>query len=149
MKKMVTLNPGESKLVAFTAIPTEVRTYSVLVDGLTDTFVGVRPPPATGFITLYGTGFLITTLRWYAEWYYPEIGRYAVNPMDYYNVRYKNDPCTPSDPIDLDNLLIMVRQGSYEAGWTRHGPFGPFVVKDGGVYTLNLETGELIEGGLI
>ena len=37
-EQSVTLEPGESKTVSFEVTPTEAKTYSVSVDGLTGTF---------------------------------------------------------------------------------------------------------------
>jgi len=48
-KQTVTLQPGESKLVSFEAVPHEARTYQVSVNGLTGSFVAVMPgPPIEG-----------------------------------------------------------------------------------------------------
>jgi len=44
MKKMVTLNPGESKVVSFQFIPQEVRIYQVSVDGLSGSFSAIAAP---------------------------------------------------------------------------------------------------------
>ena len=46
MKKTVTLNPGESKVVGFTFIPTVAKGYGVSVDGLTGSFVALPIPEA-------------------------------------------------------------------------------------------------------
>ncbi|MBA7715795.1 hypothetical protein ES703_124853 [subsurface metagenome] len=46
MKKTVTLNPGESKVVDFTFTPTVARGYQANVDGLTGSFVAVPVPEA-------------------------------------------------------------------------------------------------------
>lgn len=46
LKKSVTLNPGESKIVTFTFTPTVAKTYYVSVDGLTGSFVAVEVPAA-------------------------------------------------------------------------------------------------------
>ncbi len=46
MKKTVTLNPGESKVVGFTFTPATVRGYTVSVDGLTGSFVAIKAPGA-------------------------------------------------------------------------------------------------------
>lgn len=40
----VSLNPGESKVVSFQAVPTEARTYQVSVNGLTGSFRAVAAP---------------------------------------------------------------------------------------------------------
>lgn len=120
----------------------------VIVEGNNELNVQMVPlAAAMGFITLYGTGFDVKgSWCWFAQWYYAEIDRWRTNPDDYYTCRGPGDPCTPRDPINLNNLLIRVREGSPEYGWSLHGPFGPFVVSDGGVYTINVETGELTEG---
>jgi len=46
MKKTVTLNPGESKVVGFTFTPTTDKGYTVNVDGLTGSFVALKVPEA-------------------------------------------------------------------------------------------------------
>ncbi len=43
-EQIVTLNPGESKIVTFEAIPYAAKTYSVKVDGLTGSFRAASPP---------------------------------------------------------------------------------------------------------
>lgn len=43
-EQSVTLNPGESRVVSFEAIPHEARTYQVVVDGLTGSFAATAPP---------------------------------------------------------------------------------------------------------
>ena len=129
-------------------------------------------PVAKGIITLYATGLRTfdwpggvrmegtpyeqyippgTYADWYAEWYYPP---WRANMEDYHWVRTQNDPCTPPEPIDLNNLLIKVHDDWSDeicpatgyGGACEWGPFGPFVVEDGGVYTINIRTGVLTEG---
>ncbi|GAI87192.1 unnamed protein product [marine sediment metagenome] len=46
VEQTVTLNPGESTLVTFEAIPHEAKTYHVSVDGLAGSFVAREAPPA-------------------------------------------------------------------------------------------------------
>ena len=46
-KKNVTLNPGETKKVSFIVTPTEAKTYSISVNGLSGSLV-VESPPGTG-----------------------------------------------------------------------------------------------------
>jgi len=46
MKKTVTLNPGESKVVGFTFTPTTDKGYTVNVDGLTGSFIALKVPEA-------------------------------------------------------------------------------------------------------
>jgi len=46
MKKSVTLNPGESKVVGFTFTPTIDKGYIVNVDGLTGGFLALKAPEA-------------------------------------------------------------------------------------------------------
>jgi len=46
-EQTVELSPGESKQVSFEAIPHEAKTYQVLVNGLTGSFVAVIPPVAS------------------------------------------------------------------------------------------------------
>ena len=51
-EQIVELNPGESKLIPFEAIPNEARTYQVSVDGLTGSFVATRITPSAYLRTL-------------------------------------------------------------------------------------------------
>ena len=44
MKQTVSLNPGESKAVAFTFTPTVAKNYTVNVDGLTGSFSAIALP---------------------------------------------------------------------------------------------------------
>lgn len=53
----VTLNPGESKVVAFQAVPTEAKVYTVTVNGLTGTFTAFLPAEVSR-ITFNGIGGL-------------------------------------------------------------------------------------------
>lgn len=46
MKKTVTLNPGETKVVGFTFTPTTAKGYNVSIDGLTGSFVAYQVPEA-------------------------------------------------------------------------------------------------------
>ena len=46
MKKTVTLNPGESRVITFSFSPTVAKTYSISVDGLTGSFVAHEVPVA-------------------------------------------------------------------------------------------------------
>ncbi len=48
-EQVVELQPGESKLVSFEAVPTEARTYQVTVDGLTGGFKAVAAAVALPF----------------------------------------------------------------------------------------------------
>ena len=153
-EQSVTLNPGESKVVSFEAIPQEARTYHVEVNGLAGSFVAVEAPKGT--ITLYMTG--LSTEEWTAGWYYADEDRFRYHLEDYQGVpntrwRAPYDPCTPPPeyPIDLNNLIAKIETFSnvdvcpktgYK-GYCNWGVFGPFVVEDGGIYTLNPETGEL------
>jgi len=43
-EQSVTLNPGESKVISFEAIPREAKTYQVSVDGLTGAFTAISGP---------------------------------------------------------------------------------------------------------
>ena len=42
-EQSVTLNPGESRVVSFEAIPHEVRIYHVVLNGLSGSFVAIAP----------------------------------------------------------------------------------------------------------
>ena len=146
-EQTVTLQPSESKQVSFEAIPHEAKTYQVSVNGLTGSFVASKAPPATGMITLYGTGFDVkgTDWNWLAQWNYAD-GTVGVNPDDYYGWRGYNDACTPAKPIPLDNLVIsQITVGSYEYGYSGLGSFGPFKVEDGKTYVLDVKTRKLSE----
>ena len=59
-EQVVTLNPGESKVVSFTATPSVAKTYQVAVDGLTGSFVASEIPVKAarlyGYITDNETG---------------------------------------------------------------------------------------------
>ncbi|GAI17357.1 unnamed protein product, partial [marine sediment metagenome] len=156
LKKSVSLNPGESKAVGFAFTPSEAKVHSVLVNGLAGSFIATQV--AVGMITLYATGLRTVYwpggvilegtpyerylppgnyADWYADWYYAETGRYRTNYEDYQDLTTQNDPCTPPEPIDLNNLLIRVNDYSDteicpatgHKGACRWGPFGPFVVE--------------------
>lgn len=45
MKKTVTLNPGESKVVTFSYTPAIAKSYQVNIDGLIGSFMAIAPPP--------------------------------------------------------------------------------------------------------
>ncbi|GAI66245.1 unnamed protein product [marine sediment metagenome] len=146
-KETVELGPGDSRPVTFEAIPQQAKTYQVSVNGLTGSFVASKAPPATGMITLYGTGFDVkgTDWNWLAQWNYAD-GTVGVNPDDYYGWRGYNDACTPAKPIPLDNLVIsQITVGSYEYGYSGLGSFGPFKVEDGKTYVLDVKTRKLSE----
>ena len=51
MKKTVSLNPGESKVVTFTYTPTVAKGYTVSADGLSGTFVAMEAPEAMFTVT--------------------------------------------------------------------------------------------------
>ena len=51
MRKIISLNPGESKRATFTFTPTEAGGYRANVDGLTGTFVAYPIPPAEFEVT--------------------------------------------------------------------------------------------------
>ena len=65
----VTLEPGESKLVSFEAIPHEARTYQVVVDGLSGSFSAVAPPPPPLDITAFLDVVLSSTVRTLDDYY--------------------------------------------------------------------------------
>ena len=111
-----------------------------------------------GMITLYITG--VSTEEWTAGWYYAEEDKYIRN-VEYYPPagfetpwRLSSDPCTPPDPIDLNNLMIQIETYSEKdvcpltgyLGSCWWGEFGPFVVEDGKTYCINAQTGVLTEG---
>lgn len=50
MKKSISLNPDESKVVEFTYTPSEAKTYQVSVDGLIGSFVAIEAAPPSGEI---------------------------------------------------------------------------------------------------
>jgi len=142
-----------------------------IVEGTNELNVQLVPISIVGMITLYATGLRTfywpggvrmegtpyeqyippgTYADWYAEWYIPGKG-WRTNMEDYYWVRTQNDPCTPPEPIDLSNLRFKVHDYSEEEvcprtgyrGACEWGPFGPFVVEDGGVYSIDITTGVL------
>lgn len=49
-EQQVTLQPGESKVISFEAIPHEAKTYQVSVDGLAGSFRAIEPAPPSGEI---------------------------------------------------------------------------------------------------
>ena len=51
MKKIVTLNPGESKVVAFTFTPPIAKSYIVSVNGLSGSFMAMEVPVAEFQVT--------------------------------------------------------------------------------------------------
>lgn len=51
MKKTVTLNPGESKVVSFSFTPSIAKSYSVSVDGLSGSFIAHKVPEAEFEVT--------------------------------------------------------------------------------------------------
>ena len=119
-----------------------------------------------GMITLYGTGVpphseAAWPTEWTVGWYYADTGLYERHKEDYHGVpdtpwRLITDPCTPPRPIDLNNLLIKIETYAEDeiCPFTGHKGsctwpvYGPFVVKDGGVYTIDIPTGVLTEGGV-
>lgn len=46
LKKTVTLNPGESQVVAFSFTPSVIKSYTVTVDGLSGSFNVIEVPAA-------------------------------------------------------------------------------------------------------
>ena len=61
MKKTVTLNPGESKAVTFTYTPNVARSYQVMINGLTGSFV-VLPVGAAEFIYTSNLSIRVTNV---------------------------------------------------------------------------------------
>ncbi|GAH53069.1 unnamed protein product [marine sediment metagenome] len=132
--KEVTLNPGESKVVTFEAIPSEARIYQVLVNGLTGSFVAVAP-----FYWLLPTGHIDPENDWDNEpgAYDGIIDTYAENwtgiekwsgfieliipPTDISGVRcYITSPLTPKiGDIDVfyDGAWHDVYEGTLAPGW--------------------------------
>ena len=53
VEKNVTLQPNESELVSFEAIPHEVRTFHVSVDGLSGSFRAMAPPEPSALLKQY------------------------------------------------------------------------------------------------
>jgi len=49
-EQTVTLNPGESQVATFEAIPGEAKTYNVTVDSLAGNFRAISAPPPPGLI---------------------------------------------------------------------------------------------------
>ena len=231
-EQSVSLNPGESRVVSFEAIPHEARTYQVVVDGLSGSFVAIAPvgligdlnddgvvnaldltlleryiaglsvstplsqeeflrradvngdgvvnslditalelliaggeppPPSNiGLITLYGTGVPPHSgapwpTEWTVGWYYADQDKF-IRHVEFYSpvgfeTPWKNitDPCTPPEPIDLNNLLVKIETYAEEEicpltgylGACMWPVYGPFTVENGGVYTIDVTTGVL------
>lgn len=151
------LEAGESKDISMlVTMPMDAGVYPVNIGAFSDgqfiepvyhaedvTIIPVIP--TEGMITLYGTNFPVrgTDWNWCAIWQYAD-GSSGANPDDYYGWRGPNEACTPAKPIPLNNLSFAIQEGSYEYGYSGKY-FGPFVVEDGKIYTINWQTGELSE----
>lgn len=159
LRKSVTLNPGESKEVAFQFTPSRAKAYSVSVNGLAGSFNAIGG--AKGFITLFATGLRQWLIggqdyaEWTVAWYYPDedTWRSHIYPGgNYYRRPWESITPPPDYPIDLNNLVFRVRDyseseycpGTGYLGDCLRGEFGPFVVEDGGEYIIDLDTGQLI-----
>jgi len=98
MKKTVTLNPGESKLVSFEFKPQEAKTYQVLVNGLSGSIIAVPavvPPFAFSNLRVQRL-----TCQSASAW----------NTLDFW--------CTISNPTDrtITHILTPVYQVGYKGG---------------------------------
>lgn len=150
-EQILTLNPGESEAVSFEVTPQEAGVYQVIVNGLAGSFVAVEA--AKGMVTLYATGLRPEPVDWYISWYYDGKWRVHIEEDGTYSKRAW-ESCTPPEPIDLNNLIFRVHDYSEQEkcpatgyyGACRWGPFGPFTVEHGRIYTINIRTGELTEG---
>lgn len=160
MKKTVTLNPGESKVASFVFTPSEANVHSVLVNGLAGSFNAIQV--AVGMITLYGTGVPPHSgapwpTEWTVGWYYADRDTFLRN-KEYYPPagfvtpwKWITDPCTPPEPIDLNNLFVKIETYAEEEvcpltgflGACMWPVYGPFTVENGKVYTINVTTGVL------
>lgn len=126
-----------------------------LVEGNNELNVQMVPITAVGMITLYMAG--VSTQEWMASWYYADRDKFIANPEYTTPSGYPtpwarpSQPCHPPEPIDLNNLKFKIdtysevtkcpMTGYY--GTCRWGMFGPFMVEDGGIYTINITTGAL------
>ena len=144
-EQSVTLAPGESKVVAFEAIPTEARTYQVSVDGLTGTF------EAMGEALTYTCPYCLASLSSLSEFFNHLENVHFYMPEDYFYCPYCGDDFStmaaffshleaehidditapPALPPDyLQNLAVsplMVRQGdSATISGSFVGPVGAY-----------------------
>ena len=136
-EQSLTLQPAESKLVSFEAIPHEARTYIVRVNGLTGSFKAIAlpppppppPPPPTsisGVFTLDGVpmgGIYVFvhplySLRVIASTYTDSRGRYSITGVDPFS---------------------MVKRGAYGI----YGAEVDFNLKAGQAITINLAASTL------
>ena len=135
----------------------------VIVEGNNELNVQLVPIAKLGMITLYGIGVPPHSgapwpTEWTVSWYYAEYGKYIGN-VEYYppagfETRWKwiTDPCTPPEPIDLSNLRVKIETYAEDEicpftgfrGACMWPVYGPFVVEDGGIYTIDVTTGELV-----
>jgi len=126
-----------------------------IIEGNNELNVQLVPITVVGMITLYMTG--TPTQEWTVGWYYADRDTFLRN-IEYYPPagfetpwKRPSDPCTPPEPIDLNSLRVKIETYSeihtcpltgYK-GSCRWGEFGPFVVEDGGIYTIDVTTGVL------
>jgi len=85
-EQKVTLQPGESKVVSFEAIPREVKTYHISVDGLSGSFRAISPPWSITVAWTYtgevGPGTDMTVLAYRVD-LYPVEGKWKSISRDH------------------------------------------------------------------
>jgi len=138
LKKSVSLNPSESKVVTFTFAPQEVRTYQVTVDGLVGSFAALGAPPP-GEITYIGglpttlvLGEGVPYMDVYDEW----VERGFDYPDAAFNLTFYINP-TPTTVCYDFGVIIGYRgpgAGAFVGYRPREGEPTPFL--SAGTYTM-------------
>ncbi|HUV56679.1 MAG TPA: hypothetical protein VMV84_05535 [Dehalococcoidales bacterium] len=107
-EQVVTLNPGESKVVSFEAVPSVAKTYSVSVDGLTGSFVATEA--LAGWVL--PTGHIDSNNKWaYPERAYDnDLKTFASTWGQHYYGEYIE--LTLGTPIECSK--VRINGGSYD-----------------------------------
>ena len=100
LKKSVSLNPGESKVVDFQFIPPEAKTYQVMVGNLIGSFVAGEMPTAE---FIYVSGIRLSYLSYLGHDYF-------LLEIDIQNVGQGSGECT------ITSYLMLIVEG--------HTPYG-------------------------
>lgn len=135
-EQSVSLNPSESRLVSFEAIPHEAKVYHVSVNGLTGSFAAIAPP----FYWLLPTGHRDPENRWenepaaydghtdtYAEvWASPQTWtgfiEFTIDPTNVSAIRHWGS--TPISPkhcdvdVEYDGAWHHIYEDGFGARWT-------------------------------